>query len=126
MLNSDTAPLNTNENGILFGYGAADTQFYIYHNDATGACVKDPTGFSIPAVNTNYIVEIAAFDSTPKFEVSLFSVTSPGKKGSLIGGSPWIVNTRIPGQVTGLYTQDLVMGSTTAVQANNIHYIEVH
>lgn len=124
--NSDTAPLTNSESGILFGHGTADTQFYIFHNDGTGACVKDPTGINLPSVATNYILEISANDATGSFSVTLYNVLVLGVRGVILGtGSPIIINTRIPANVTPLYMQNLVMGSTTAQQFNEPYFIEV-
>lgn len=124
-MNSNTAPLNTAEPGIFVGYiDGVDTQWQVYHNDASGACVKDTTGINIPAVGTNYIVEIQATDSTPNFIVTFYSVTSPGARGAVIG-TPLTITADIPAQTTSLYLQDLVASKDGSVQANNIHYIEV-
>jgi hypothetical protein len=123
-LTSDTAPLDSGEAGFLFGHGAADTEFQIFHNDTTGACVKESTGFTMPVINTNYILDISASDSGASFTWTLYGVSAVGNRGSssLATGT---ITTDIPAATTGLYCQDLIVGSTTAVQQNNIHYIEV-
>ena len=122
-LNSDTAPLGATERGFLFGHGAGDTAFHIFHNDGTAVCVKTTTGVNLPGVITNYILEIQANDSVPNFVWTLYSVASPGVRNTVVGTGT--ISTRIPSQTAGLYLQDLAIGSTTAVQHNNIHYIEV-
>lgn len=128
-LNSDTQPITTTESGVIFGHGAADNQFYVWHNDGDGGAVqKTPFpggGIPLPTANTNYIVEISANDTVPSFTITLYSVITPGVRGSVIGSLT--ITTDIPSQTAGLYTQDLVVGAVAAspVRSNNIHYIEV-
>lgn len=128
--NSATAPLNSNENGFMFGYGSdADTNFQIFHNDATNTCVKVDTGLAIPAIATNYILEIQFNDASGgSVTWTLYSVTSGstpglGIRGSVLGTGT--ISSRIPGSNTHLYIQDLVVATNASIQPNNIHCVEV-
>ena len=123
-VNTDTTPVNSNEFCFFFGHGAADTQWQIWNNDATGTCVKTSTGINIPAINTNYILEILA-DNTLGYVWSLYNVTS-NERGALVSGATGIVNTRIPATTTSTYLQDLIITSDGSIQPNNIHNIEVY
>lgn len=123
--NTDTDPISGTESGVFFGHGAGDSQFYIFHNDGVGACVKTPTGINIPGTVTNYIVEIVAKDSPASFTITLYSITSTGQRGSVVG-SPVVLTSEIPASQTGLYMQNLVMGSTIAQQWCEPYYIEVY
>ena len=124
-VNSNTEPLTSSEHGFLFGHGSSDTQFYIFHNDATGTCVKTPTGVNLPAINTNYVLEIQANNvSSGNFIWTLYNVVSPGDRGSVAGTGT--INTRIPTIDIPLFMQDLVISIDTTIQSNNIHYIEVN
>jgi hypothetical protein len=122
--NSNTAPLNSGEAGIFFGHGVGDSTWQIFHNDASGTCVKTNTGITIPAISTNYIVEIKANDSTPNFVVTFYSVVSPGIRSSILG-TPITITTDIPAQTTSLYLQDLIVTTDGSIQSNKIHYDEV-
>lgn len=124
-LDSNTEPLISGEYGFLFGYGAGDSQFYIFHNDATGTCVKDPTGINLPGANTNYIVELEAVNSTPSFLWRLYAVDGTTQARSTLLGSGTIT-TDIPSSSSNLYMQDLMIKTTAVVQQNYIHYVEVY
>lgn len=121
---SDTAPLTNTESGVFFGHGSTDTQWQVFYNDGTGPCQKVSTGLNLPAVATNLIVEIKANDSVPNFVVSIYSMGLGGVRGSLLA-TPTTLTTRIPGQTTNLYWQDLVSAATASAQPNYIHYDEV-
>ena len=126
---SDTAPLNSNENGFFFGYGSGDTNYQLFHNDATGTCVKVDTGVLIPAIATNYILEIQINDfSGGSISWTLYSVLSNtnigvGVRNTVLGTGN--IATRIPSQTTHLFMQDLVITTSASIQPNNIHHVEV-
>jgi hypothetical protein len=123
--NTDTAPLAATESGFLFGHGAADTAFSIFHNDAAGDCQKTPTNINLPAIATNYILEIKADDAAGSFTATLYSVNTGAQRGAIVG-TPVTINTEIPASLTPLYMQNLVMGSTTDQQFNEPYFIEVY
>ena len=83
--NTDTAPLNSNESGIMIGYGVGDTQFYMFHNDATGTCVKTPTGITLPVIDSNLIADIQLIDSPASVVVTIWTATIGGAEKYLIG-----------------------------------------
>lgn len=121
---SDTVPLASNESGILLGHGAADTQWYIYHNDAGGTCVKTPTGANLSATAVNQIYEIIADEAAGAFTVTIYSTLNGVITG--IYGTSVTVSTRVPTTNTHLHMQDLLFTSDTSTQSNQIHYIEVY
>lgn len=123
---TNTIPLGSGESGFLFGHGASDSVFHIFHNDATGPCVKLPTSVSLPAVATNYILEILANDAAGSFTWTLYSVLSNGHRGTVVTNGTGTVTSRIPASLTGLYMQNLVMGSDTVQQFNEPYFIEVY
>ena len=125
--NTNTEPLLSSESGFLFGHGAADSVFSIFNNDGSGTCVKTATSVNLPASATDYILEISATDlSGGSFTWTLYNVTANTIRDSMVTNGTGTVTTRIPGSTTGLYIQNLVMGSTTTQQSNEIGFIEVY
>ena len=121
-LNSNTAPLNSGEPGFLFGYGAGDSVFSIFHNDASGTCVKDPTAVSLPGADANLILELQ-FSNSPSQITWILWNTTTGAKTTQAGTG--IVNTDIPTATTGLYPQDLVVTTDGTIRSLTCHYWEV-
>lgn len=124
-LNSNTAPLLSTESGFLFGYGAGDTVFSIFHNDGLGTCVKTPTTVPLPGINTNYILEIK--NNGASFTWTLYAVDgNTQERGAMITNGTGTISTRTPpSSTTPLYFQDLMIKTTAVVQQNYIHYVEV-
>ncbi|MDN5845390.1 MAG: hypothetical protein L0H53_03855 [Candidatus Nitrosocosmicus sp.] len=122
---SDTVPVASNESCFLFGHGGADTQFFVYHNDASGTCVKDSTSINLPLVATNYILELEANDTSvpKKFTWSLWDMDTTGDKGTLQGTGD--ITTRIPAQTSDLYYHDIVESVMGTLINNKIYYNEV-
>lgn len=120
---SGTEPVTSSESCFLFGHGASDTAFYIFHNDGGGTCVKDTTGISLPPSQTGYILEIQAVDSSSGFRWTLWTMSTLGDKSSQVGTG--LVTTRVPGQTTALYFHDVVQSPIANLVNNSFYYTEV-
>ncbi len=126
--NSNTVPLDSDESGFLFGHGATDTNYQIFHNDGSNTCVKVDTGVAIPASDTYYIVEIAADNATASFKWTLWSVVTSGSgnlgsKNAQLGTGT--ISSRIPAATIPLYFQDILYNTLTTAIDNPIMRVEV-
>lgn len=98
-------PIGTTRSAVILIKRAADTNWFIGHNDASGAAVYTDSGIAVPAINTWITVEIIADEANSRFLVS-------------IDNSAYIiVNTDIPaaGTLLGLWC------STESVNATDTH-----